>query len=259
MLKWFAAVMAGLLLLTVVSTVGLTFAIVYLSKDMKAADNNVVISKSNGDPMIMGSPSIAVVYDPADGSALAELFNTTSTMTDLSNGAGRRLQSAADYCVSPEIQALAMTTAAYVEKKCQYISQPGTDSQFTLKVQPSINGDCVVADRRSTGACSTYRDVVTVTSDQCDLFTRKLSCTTPGQSYTVGLLWADSILRTERHASYLINCVGTCGDNKEVSFSKCGVARSRCMPGSEAVPTKGRKLQGAEDNLAMGKFSVYWN
>jgi hypothetical protein len=256
-LKWFAAVMAGLLLLTVVATVGLTFAIVYLSKDIKAADNNIMIAKANGEPMLVGAPTFAVVYDPNDAASLAEIFNNTIPLADLS-GAGRRLQSAADYCVNPEVQALAMTTAAYVEKKCNYISEPGTDSQFTLKVQPTVNGECTVADRRSSATCSTYRDVVQVTSDECDLFTRKLSCTTPGQSYTVGLLWADSILRTERHASYLINCVGTCGDDKIVSFGKCGVARSRCVAGSEAFPASGRKLQG-EQETAMAKFSMYWN
>ncbi|KAG7668470.1 hypothetical protein Ndes2526B_g03900 [Nannochloris sp. 'desiccata'] len=264
LLKWFSAVMACLLLLTVAATVGLTYAVVAITKDIKA-DNNLMISKANGEPMLVGSPTIAVIYDPADAASLAELFNTTSTMADLSNGAagGRRLQAAADYCANPEVQALAMTTAAYVEKKCNYISQPGTDSQFTLKVQPSVNGECTVADRRSTTSCSTYRDLVQVTSDQCDLFTRKLSCTTPGQSYTVGLLWADSILRTERHASYLINCVGTCGQDKIVAFSKCGVARSRCMSGSGSLPgARGRKLQqdaDTDDSTPMNNFSVYWN
>lgn len=260
LLKKVAAVMAGLLLLTVVATVGLTYGIVYLTKDMKATDNNIVISKANGEPMMMGSPTLAVLYDPADAASLAELFNTTAPMADLINGAGRRLQSAADYCANPETQALAMTTADYVEKKCKYISQEGTDSQFTLKVQPAVNGECTIAERRSTATCSTFRDIVQVTSDECDLFTRKLTCSTPGQSYPVGLLWADSILRTERHASYLINCIGTCGADKVVTFGKCGVARSRCMPGSEPFPASGRRLLDENENAAsMSKFSIYWN
>jgi hypothetical protein len=265
LLKWFSAVMAGLLLLTVAATVGLTYAVVSITKDIKA-DNNLMISKSSGEPMLVGSPTLAVIYDPADAASLIELFNTTSTMPDLSNGASgrrRRLQAAADYCANPEVQALAMTTAAYVEQKCKYISQPGTDSQFALRVKPSVNGQCTVADRRSTATCSTYRDLVQVTSDQCDLFTRKLTCSTPGQSYTVGLLWADSIVRTNRHTSYLINCVGTCGQDKVVSFSKCGVARSRCISGSDSLSAaSGRKLQqiaGYEDSNAMANFSVYWN
>lgn len=256
LLKWFSILMAGLLLLTVVATVGLTYAVVYLSKDIKA-DNNLLIAKSNGEPMLVGSPTIALLYDPADAASLAEIFNGTAMVSNLSAG-GRRLQSAEDYCVNPEVQALAMTTADYVQKKCQYIAQPGTNSQFTLKVQPTVNGECTVADRRSSTTCSTYRDLVQVTSDECDLFTRKLSCNTVGQSYTVGLLWADSILRTERHASYFINCVGTCGSDKVVSFGKCGVARSRCLPGSEPLPAGTRKLQSAGEDVT-AQFSVYWN
>ena len=245
--------MAGLLLLTVIATVVLTYAVVYLSKDIKA-DNNLMISKANGEPMLVGSPTLAVLYDPADAGALASLFNSTSALTDLSTG-GRRLQAAEDYCTNPEVKALAMTTADYVLKKCAYVAQTGTNSQFTLKVQPAVNGECTVAERRSTATCSTYRDLVQVTSDECDLFAKKLACSTPGQSFTVGLLWADSVLRTERHASYLINCVGTCGTDKVVSFGQCGVARARCLPGSESIPTSGRKLQ----QNGAPKFSIYWN
>jgi len=256
--------MAGLLLLTVAATAGLTYAVVALTKDIEA-DDNLMISKANKEPMLVGSPTLAVIYDPADAASLTELFNTTSTMEDLFNEAsgGRRLLAAADYCANPEVEALAMTTAAYVEKKCKYISQPGTDSQFVLKVKPSVNGGCTVAGRRSTKKCSTYRDLVQITTDQCELFAEKLTCSTPGQSYTVGILWADSTVRVNRHVSYLINCLGTCGQNKVVSFSKCGVARSRCMPGSEPLPAfSARKLQenaAYEDSTAMANFAVYWN
>ena len=228
------------------------YAVVALSKDIKA-DNGVMIEKVSGDPMLVGSPSIALIYDPNDAAALADVFNN-SAVADLV-GSGRRLLAAEDYCANPTVEALALTTIAYVRSKCDYIRKSGTDSKFTLKVQKAPNGDCLIVDKRQNYKCGTYQDHVQVTDEECKLVAQDLKCSTVGQSYTVGMIWADSLIANGQPTSYFINCRGTCTDKNIVSFGQCGVARSRCPLGTA---TAGRRLLNDEESAeAMPKFSIF--
>lgn len=253
-LKWFSVVMAGLLLLTIAATTGLTYAVVALSKDIKA-DNGVMIEKVSGDPMLVGSPSIALIYDPNDAAVLAQVFNN-SAVADIV-GQGRRLLAAEEYCSNPAIEALALTSIDYVRSKCAYISKAGTDSKFTLKVQKATKSDCEVADTRQNYKCGSYQDHVIVTDEECNLLTQQLKCSSPGQSYTIGMIWADSLIANGQPTSYFINCRGTCSDKNVVTFGQCGVARSRCPAGSTGAGS-GRRLQGSDESTAaMPTFSIF--
>ena len=208
-----------------------------------------MIEKVSGDPMLVGSPTIALIYNPNDAAALAEIFNNTAVADIV--GQGRRLLAAEDYCPNPTIEALAVTSIDYVRTKCAYINKAGTDSKFTLKVQKAGGADCEVVDSRKNYKCGAYQDHVIVTDQECSLLAQDLKCSTVGQSYTVGMIWADSLIANGQPTSYFINCRGTCTDKNIVSFGQCGVARSRCPARSGGA---GRRLQSAD--AVMPNFSI---
>lgn len=260
LLKWFAAIVSGLLLLSVAATVGLTFAVVELSKDTQASDG-LLLEKSSGGAMVVGSPTIALLYDPADDAAMAELFNATS-VADLAPAATRRLLGATDSCVDPQITALAIVDLKYVKKQCGYIRTPSADRTFVLswalgsrttgKKNSKVLSTCGDAAGRLTtkkgsSKCTSLSDKVHATEDQCDLILdMELTCADPAaKPWRVAIMWLDSVFAPEKPTSYLLSCEGTCGPDRVVALSKCGVFRAQCPVVTAQQELGQRRLLGA--------------
>ena len=235
LLKWFAIITASLLLLTIAATVGLTYAVVVLSKDVNS-QSTVFVEKSSGDPMVTGTPAIALVYDPTEASQLAQMFNNTA-VTDFNGAGSRRLLGAADNCpILPVVSAVAYADFSYVQNRCAAINKASKRSSanptFTLKVaRKDPSGDCYAVNSRTNG-CSTFTDTVTVTDDRCYLISSPtpLTCSVDGQSYSASLVWMDSARQSS--TSYLLSCIGTCIDGKVQWGNACGLMKSQCPPGA---------------------------
>lgn len=72
MLKWFLAAMTVFCLLTIAATVGLTYAVVSLSKDTKVGSDNALVNKNTGETLKTGAN-----IQSLDPFTLSQTLNTT--------------------------------------------------------------------------------------------------------------------------------------------------------------------------------------
>ncbi len=71
LLRWVAAIVFGVALLTIAATVGLTFAVVKLSQDVSVSDSNAIVAKGSGAALEAGANirplAVADVLAPPGG------------------------------------------------------------------------------------------------------------------------------------------------------------------------------------------------
>ena len=82
LLKWVAAIVAGVALLTIAATVGLTFAVVKLSQDVSVSESNAMVAKGSGAALEAGAniraASLAeIMASPNPAAMLAHLTHLT--------------------------------------------------------------------------------------------------------------------------------------------------------------------------------------
>jgi len=119
LLRWVAAIVVGVALLTIAATVGLTFAVVKLSQDVSVSESNAMVAKDSGAALEAGANlrplAVAEVLAPPGGgdpaAAAAHLafvrtggaaedeewaVHRVDSVTALKGGAGLRVRA---YCI----------------------------------------------------------------------------------------------------------------------------------------------------------------
>ena len=195
-----------------------------------STQGGLLIEKSSGKPLTVGSPSVGIYFNDSQMSSLSQLFNNTPLNT-LENSFRRKLLAMpgkASPCKNPAIRALATDTVSSVIEKCEYISKPGTDSKITLRVSRGLDGKLSVLEIGAIETCGTFHDQIHVTEDQCGLLLQPLSCPLPGVNHTAAVLWADSLLHQDHIASYSITCKGICTIDNTVQWNLCVVSLQEC-------------------------------
>lgn len=228
LLKWISIITGAFLLLTIAAIVGLTYAVVVLSKDVNS-NEAIFVDKKSGSSMLVGKPVVSVVFDPNDAAALADVLNN-STVSDLT-GSGRRLldQSA---CPTGSVRGVSVMPLSKVQALCTYLSKPSVDHNIRLNVKKNSRDCTLVTSGGKTGCAGTSNADVFVTDDGCDIFDYDMTCSASGLKTPVNLIWASDKARS--NVAYSVTCQTLCDGVTASWGGSCAVSQLTCPIGVSA-------------------------